>query len=156
MKEETLTYLLFIVVPSGIEVRCVGYVSELAIENEYYGDFSYPSPALESKWRIEDLKARLDEIEKGNYGITAHYFMGCQFSKEDLAYTPPEYFSRVSDIIDAIAIAEERLNLFDCIESDNEFETDCLNSEETPGQLTIGDFLRCGSVDLFEEEEFAA
>lgn len=77
----------------------MGYFSELDINNACYEDHSYPSPEMELRWRIEDLRSRLDEITNGEYGITAHYFMGCQFSKDNLAFTPPKYFSRASDII---------------------------------------------------------
>ena len=97
----------------------MGYFSELDINNTCYEDHSYPSPEMELRWRIEDLRNRLDEITNGEYGITAHYFMGCQFSKDNLAFAPPEYFSRASDIIDAIAIAEEKLAMSDYEESEN-------------------------------------
>ena len=73
----------------------MGYYSNLAIEGTYHEDHSYPSPELQLKWRIEDLRSRLEDISTGNYGITAHCFMGCRFSRDNLvAYTPPEYFSR--------------------------------------------------------------
>ncbi len=81
------------------------------INDACYEDHSYPSPEMELRWRIEDLRNRLDEITNGEYGITAHYFMGYQFSKDDLAFTPPEYFSRASDVLDTIA--EEELALSD-------------------------------------------
>ena len=105
MNVDVFIFLPFIQI-YGMEVWRMGYFSELAIDNDYCEDYSYPSPEMKLKWRIEDLKDRLDEISKGNYGITAHYFMGCQFSEEDLAYTPPEYFSRASDILAAISSSE--------------------------------------------------
>ena len=86
----------------------MGYYSELAIEDTYCKDYSYPSPEMQLRWRIEDLKSRLEDISGGSYGVTAHYYMGCRFSKEGLAYAPPEYFSRVSDIMTAISIVEEK------------------------------------------------
>lgn len=70
----------------------MGYYSELAIESTYHEDHSYPSPELQLKWRIEDLRCRLEDISAGNYGITAHSFMGCRFSRDDLAYTPSNTF----------------------------------------------------------------
>ena len=85
------------------EVQSRGDFSELDINDACYEDHSYPSPEMELRWRIEDLRNRLDEITNGEYRITAHYFMGYQFSKDDLAFTPSEYFSRASDVLDTIA-----------------------------------------------------
>ena len=95
----------------------MGYYSELAIEDTYCEDYSYPSPEMQLRWRIEDLKSRLEDIAGGNYGVTAHYYMGRRFSKGDLAHAPPEYFSRVSDIMTAISIAEEKLTVTEVEES---------------------------------------
>lgn len=118
----------------------MGYYSELAIEDAYYEDHSYPSPELQLRWRIEDLRSRLEDISTGNYGITAHSFMGCRFSRDDLAYTPPEFFSRVSDIMDALAIAEDKLTAMEAEEAEHhEIEKSKTNTEEIPGQLTIWD-----------------
>ena len=99
------------------------------------------------------MRNRLEEISKGDYGITAHYFMGCQFSYEDLAYIPPEYLSRESDIANAIANAEEKLLFLECEKLDDctENKMGGMISEEIPGQLTIWDFFMCGSVDQSEE-----
>ena len=80
----------------------MGYYSELAIDDTYREDYSYPSPELQLKWRIEDLRTRLEDISKGKYGIIARYYAGFRYSKDDLSYTPPEYFCRESDIMDAI------------------------------------------------------
>lgn len=129
-----------------------GIFSELDIDNDYYEDYSYPSPEMELRWRIEDLKDRLDEISKGNYGVTAHYFMGCQFSEEDLAYTPPEYFSRASDILAAITIAEDKIAASEekeiIADIDNEIDGD--HNESIPGQLTIWDFMISKQTELTE------
>ena len=40
----------------------MGYYSNLAIEGTYHEDHSYPSPELQLKWRIEDLRSRLEDI----------------------------------------------------------------------------------------------
>lgn len=118
----------------------MGYYSELAIEENYREDHSYPSPEMQLRWRIEDLKSRLEDILGGSYGVTAHYYMGCRFSKEDLAYAPPEYFSRVSDIMTAISIAEEKLTAMEAEDFDIQLkETTVPEIEEIPGQLTIWD-----------------
>lgn len=120
----------------------MGYYSELAIEDTYREDYSYPSPEMQLRWRIEDLKSRLEDIAGGSYGVTAHYYMGCRFSKEDLAYAPPEYFSRASDIMTAISIAEEKLTAMEAEESDIQLkEITVPEIEEIPGQLTIWDIL---------------
>lgn len=63
----------------------MGYYSELAIEDTYREGYSYPSPEMQLRWRIEDLKSRLEDITGGKYGVTAHYYMGCRYTKEDLA-----------------------------------------------------------------------
>ena len=49
----------------------MSYYSELAINDAYHENHSYPSPELQLKWRIEDLRSRLEDICAGNYGITA-------------------------------------------------------------------------------------
>ena len=118
----------------------MGYYSDLAIEGTYHEDHSYPSPELQLKWRIENLRSRLEDISTGNFGITAHSFMGCRFSRDDLAYTPPEYFSRKSDIMDALAIAEESLAAMEAEEAEHrEIEKSKTSTNEIPGQLTIWD-----------------
>ena len=86
------------------------------------------------------MKSRLEEIAGGSYGVTAHYYMECRFSKEDLAYAPPEYFSRASDIMAAISIAEEKLTVMETEEADNQLKQTIIREiEEIPGQLTIWD-----------------
>lgn len=118
----------------------MGYYSNLAIEGTYHEDHSYSSPELQLKWRIEDLRSRLEDISTGNYGSTAHCFMGCRFPRDDLAYTPPEYFSRESDIMDALAIAKESLAAMEAEEAElREIKKSKTNTEEHPGQLTIWD-----------------
>ena len=136
----------------------MGYYSELAIEDAYHEDRSYPSPELQLKWRIEDLRSRLGDISMGHYGITSHCFMGCRFSRDDLAYTPPEFFSRVSDIMDALAIAEDRLAAMEAEEAEQrEIENSKTNTEEYPGQLTIWDILHTelSSPSIFEQKQAA-
>lgn len=129
----------------------MGYYSEQAIDDTYREDHSYPSPEFQLKWRIEDLRSRLDDISTGKYGVTEHFFMGCRYSIDDLAYTPPEYFSRESDIMYAIAFAEEKLS---SIEAElREIEKNKTNTEEFPGQLTIWDVLHSEIDTLAQHEE---
>ena len=40
----------------------MGYYSDLAIEDSYREDYSYPSPETQLRWRIEDLQSRLEDI----------------------------------------------------------------------------------------------
>lgn len=135
----------------------MGYYSELTIEDTYHEDYSYPSPEMQLRWRIEDLQSRLEDIAGDNYGVTAHYYMGCRYSKEDLAYAPPEYFSRASDIMTAISIAEEKLALMKAEKSDIQLkETTMPEIEEIPGQLTIWDILPIEIVEQPESELKAA
>ena len=131
----------------------MGYYSELVIEDSYCENYSYPPPEMQLRWRIEDLKSRLEDIVGGSYGVTAHYYMGCRFSKEDLAYAPPECFSRASDIMTAISIAEEKLTVMEAEESDIQLkETTVPEIEERPGQLTIWDILPIDFVEKPESE----
>lgn len=128
----------------------MGHYSELAIENTYREDYSYPSPERQLRWRIEDLKSWIEDIAGGNYDVTAHYYMGCRFSKDDLAYTLPEYFSRESDIMIAITIAEEKLAVMEAEEFDIQLkETTVPEIEETPGQLTLWDMLPTEAIKQF-------
>lgn len=132
----------------------MGYYSELAIDNSFREDHSYPSPIMQLKWRIEDLYVRLDDISKGKYGVVTHYYMDCRYSNNDLAYAPPEYFSRESDIIAAIAIAEEKLAIIEAEEAiirENEtIERNKTINEEIPGQLAGWDILKTEEIAQYE------
>lgn len=135
----------------------MGYYSESAIEENYREDHSYPSPEMQLRWRIEDLQSRLEDIAGGKYGVTAHYYMGCRYTKEDLVYAPPEYFSRASDIMTAISIAEEKLALMEAEKCEIQLkETTVSEIEETLGQLTIRDILSVDFVEKLESELKAA
>lgn len=121
----------------------MGYYSELSLNDTCHESHSHPSPELQLKWRIEDLKSRLEDIAAGRCGINALYFGGCRYSREDLVYTPPEYFSRECDLIDAIALAEERLASIEAEEVElQEIENRKIITKEFQGQLTIWDIIR--------------
>ena len=120
----------------------MGYYSELVMGEQYWDhpDHSIISPARKWKWRIEDLLSRLEDITTGKYGLTAHFFMDCQYLRDDLAYAPPEYFSRESDIMDAIALAKERLAAIEAEETELRGTVNSkIITKEIPGQLTIWD-----------------
>ena len=135
----------------------MGYYSELAIEDTCHEDYSYPSPEMQLRWRIEDLQSRLADITGDNYAVTAHYYMGCRYPKEDLVYASPECFSRACDIMAAISIAEERLALIDAEKSDIQLnETTMPEISEIPGQLTILDTPSRENVEQSESEVKAA
>lgn len=85
----------------------MGYYSDLAIEGTYHEDNSYPSHGLQLKWRIEDLQSRLECISSGNYEITAHSFISCRFSRNYLAYTLLEYFSREFDTMEILVMLKK-------------------------------------------------
>lgn len=133
----------------------MGYYSELVVGEQYWDhpDHSIISPAVKWKWRIEDLRSRLEDITTGKYGITAHFFMDCQHSRDDLAYASPEYFSRESDIMDAIAIAKERLG---ATEGEDAKLRGTVNSkiitEELPEQLTIWDIPHAEPYSLTQQK----
>lgn len=132
----------------------MGYYSELAIDDTYREDHSYPSPKLQLKWRIEDLRSRLEDISKEKYGIIAHRYTGFRYSKDDLSYTPPEYFCRESDIMDAITIAEEKLAIIEAEETEQrEIGKKKTQTEELLGQLTIWDILQT-KFEVLTQHEF--
>lgn len=132
----------------------MGYYSELAIDDTYCEDHSYPSPELQLKWRIEDLRSRLEDISKGKHSIIAHYYTGFRYSKDDLSYTPSKYFFRESDIMDAITIAEEKLALIEIEETDQrEIGKKKTQADELPGQLTIWDILQA-KFEVLTQHEF--
>ena len=135
----------------------MGYYSELAIEDTCREDYSYPSPEMQLRCRIKDLQSQLEDIARGNYGVIAHYYTGCWFSKEDLAYAPPEYFSRASDIMTAISVVEERLTAMEAEESEIHLkEITVPEIEEIPGQLTIWDIPSIESEQSLSELKAAA
>lgn len=132
----------------------MGYYSELAIDDIYREDHSYPSPELQLKWRIEDLRSRLEDISKGKNGIIAHWYTGFRYSKDDLSYTPPECFCRKSDIMDAITIAEEKLALIMAEEIEQiEIGKRETQTEDLPGQITIWDILQT-KFEVLTQHEF--
>lgn len=89
----------------------MGYYSELNADEQYWEqhDHSIISPVLQWEWRIEDLISRLEDITGERYGSIALNYQGCRFTDADLAYSPPEFFSRASDIMAAIDIAKDKL-----------------------------------------------
>jgi len=140
-----------------IEIYDMGVYTEMTIENNRREDHSYPSPEKQLRWRIEDMQSRLEDISTGNYGVIAHYYMGCQYTKEELAYAPPEYFSRISDILTAISIAEQKLVLIETEDPKNQLkESTTAMNEEIPGQLTIWDIIPKEIVTLSELQRKAA
>lgn len=133
----------------------MGYYSELVMGEQYWDhpDHSIISPAVKWKWRIEDLLSRLEDITTGKYGLTAHFFMDCQYSRDDLAYAPPEYFSRESDIMDAITLAKERLAATEAEETELRGTVNSKTiTEELPEQLTIWNAPRAEPHSLTQQK----
>lgn len=114
----------------------MGYFSELAIElEENYVDYSYPSPEIQAQWRIEDLRARFDEINRpGLHKGTCP--QDCIFACNDLVYVPPECFSKSSDIMAAIQMIEEKYALCEA-SIDNDDSLSIEEDEEDAEQLDI-------------------
>lgn len=109
---------------------------------------------MQLRWRIEDLQSRLDDISAGNYGVV-HYYMDCRYSKNDLAYSPPEYFSRASDIMTSISITAEKLTLMEVEEADIQSKETAITAlEEIPEP--IWDILPADIVEQSESELKAA
>ena len=44
----------------------MGYYSELAIEDAYHEDYSYSSPEMQLRWRIEDLTSQLEILREAS------------------------------------------------------------------------------------------
>ena len=95
----------------------MGYYSNLAIEEvACHHDVSITSPEQQLLWRLDDLRDRLDELKRsgGLYGGV------CSFTKSDLRYAPPGYFTTIYDIECAIELAIVDLKNKYKIEADNE------------------------------------
>lgn len=134
----------------------MGYFSELTIGDDYRDDYSYPSPEWQLRWRIEDLLSRLEDISKGDHGIIASYHGGCQYSKEDIAYAPPECFFREDTIIAAIAMAKRKLALLEAEDTKLHAREDaeCVDriNAEISRQLCIWDLLHSETPVTFDLE----
>ena len=130
----------------------MGYFSELIIGDAYRDYCS--SLKLQLKWRIEDLRSRLEELSRGKYGTLSLRYMGVRLSEEDLACIPPEYFSRGIDILDAIEIAEKKLAAIESAEDEMEdIGKNKSEDEEYPGQLSIWDILNTESSSFTSQEQ---
>ena len=95
----------------------MGYYSNLAIDEvACHHDVSITSPEQQLLWRLDDLRDRLDELKRsgGLYGGV------CSFTKSDLRYAPPGYFTTIYDIECAIELAIVDLKNKYKIEADNE------------------------------------
>lgn len=65
-------------------------------------DFSYPTPEIQLRWRLEDLKSRLDELLH-NKIMQESWSNTCN---NDLRYTLPEDLYSIKDIEAAIELAK--------------------------------------------------
>ena len=120
----------------------MGILSELALDNTYRGERSYTSQLVQLKWRIGDLREKLDSVAWDSYGMPFCEEEGTAFSEEDLAYALVDCFTRPSDIVKALRIAEEKLALLKGMpeyEDDEESETVPELAEEIPGQISVLD-----------------
>ncbi len=135
----------------------MGAFSELAIERIDAEDDSYPSEKMRLKWRIEDLEDRLREVSVGKIGIIARRYKNVRFSKDDLKYTPPVFFSSESDIMEAISIAEEKLSLIEvCTMEIPDEESPAILLQEVPGQLTIWNVFQVEHADSYIASKWVA
>lgn len=75
----------------------------------YDYDRSYPSYEEQLRWRLEDLEARLEELNAGRVGFTDTSADCCR-SKEDLAYTLPEELFHAYDVLAAMEMVREKLD----------------------------------------------
>lgn len=138
----------------------MGYYSELNADLQYWErhDHSIISPALQWEWRIEDLISRSEDITGERYGSIALNYQGCRFTDAALAYSPPEFFSRASDIMAAIDIAKEKIEEIkkedDFVLPKKDIITDCV-CDDIPGQMTIWDYLVSVSASSDAVQEFS-
>ena len=120
----------------------MGYFSELALEISCRGDRSYPSQIVQLRWRIEDLRKKLESVTGDGSGLLFCEERGSVFSEEDLAYALVDCFSRPSDIAEALRIAEEKMALLRGMpeyEDDYKVESVPEPAEEIPGQISVLD-----------------
>ena len=124
----------------------MGYFSMLQLELDEE-DNSYPSPEQQLFWRLEDLKNRLQVLNKKG----ASYRSGYYLLDDDVKYALPEDLHCVYYVERAIELAKRDLkNNYGIIIDEDEEQID--NEEETaqyqevyedPNQITIFDFIGC-------------
>ena len=86
----------------------MGYYSDLATEESWREDLSYPSPEMQLGWRIEDLLERLKTITGEAYETSRLCNPGSRYSREELLHAPADSFHLESDLLAALAAAEEK------------------------------------------------
>lgn len=130
----------------------MGYFSKLAAEEPLRREH-YPSPEEQLRWRIEDLRGRLEDILNGNEG---RLYMDCRLTENDLAYAPVECFSNRFDIEAALAAANERLTLaagkWAELHGADKAENERMMTVDIPGQSSLWRMLPCARSVLFGPE----
>lgn len=82
----------------------MGYFSNLDIDREYCRvDRSYPTPAEQLAWKIEDLEERLDLINSGKIHSSSYRIL-----EEELLCVPVGCLYSRSDMEKALEIAREK------------------------------------------------
>ncbi len=83
----------------------MGYFSNCALDYEdAYEDYSYPSPEMQLKWRLEDLQSRWEELKEYS-APHPKYDAGVRLTDDEVRYAIPEYFMSVRDVERAIELA---------------------------------------------------
>lgn len=80
----------------------MSYFSREATNKCYEDDFSYPSPKVQLLWRLEELKARYEELVDEDYAYKNPLIL----MEDDLRYALPEHLHSIRHIKAAIELAE--------------------------------------------------
>ena len=72
-------------------------------ENKYYeDDLSYPSPEMQLRWRLDELKMRYDELANKDFAYKNPLIL----MEDDLRFALPEHLHSIRHIKAAIELAE--------------------------------------------------
>lgn len=82
----------------------MGYFSRAAMDAAGWEERSYPSPALQSEWRLEGLLDRLEALGPGAEECRARY------TEDDLKYALPEDLLTREAVLAAIEAARRNLD----------------------------------------------
>lgn len=83
----------------------MSYFSREAINKYYKDDCSYPSPEMQLRWRLEELKARYEELVEADFAYKNPLIL----MEDDLRYALPEDLHSIRHIKSAIELAEFEL-----------------------------------------------
>lgn len=94
----------------------MSYFSRAATNKCYEDDLNYPSPEMQLCWRLEELKARYEELIDKDYAYKNPLIL----MEDDLRYALPEHLHSIRHIKAAIELAEFDLRERYGIDTDKE------------------------------------